>query len=377
MTSDIVRRRTVLESDLRRVIVLLLGLVICLLPGTALAQDEAQGILKVSSSVKGAIVHIDYEQAGEAPMTRYVDPGKHTVRVSADGYDPFVRRVPVAPNSTTQIVANLKPGGGTVEFFFRPLGATVEISGTDVGPSPIRLDSVQPGEHSYRVTAPQHIAVVGTFTLGKGGNVLIAGELESSEGVVWIDSDPAVAAVSMDGEDLGTTPLRLTEVASGEHTVLVQAEGLATALRSFDNSDGELAHIEARLGDTGATLSVQSPDEAAEVRLDGERIGTGKKVKVFVERGSYDLSVEAPGHKPLAEEIDVPPLGSVFFKADLVAEGEDGQSALVASKPLLGRWTTWAVAGGVAVGAGAAVTVAVILTRPEESPTGDVVVPLP
>lgn len=362
---------------MHRVIVLILGLAMCLLPRTVLAQEEAQGILKVSSSIKGALVHIDYEHAGEAPMTRYVPAGRHTVRVSADGYDPFVRRVDVQPNVTTQIVANLKPGGGTVEFFFKPLGAVVEISGTDVGPSPIRLDTVQPGEHSWRVTAPQHVPAEGTFTLTKGGNVLVAGSLDSSVGLVWVDSKPAGAQVWVDDQDRGVTPLRLDGVAPGTHSVRLQADGAAVAIKSFDNSNGELVHIDARLGDTGANVTVQSPSDAAIVRLDGQTLGTGKKVKVFLERGSYELQVGANGAKALTAGIDVPPVGAVVYKIDLVDEGAPGASSLTVSKPLLARWTTWAIAGGAVAGAGVAAGVVAVALQPEPPPSGDVVVPLP
>ncbi len=362
---------------MHRVVVLVLGLVFCLLPGAAQAQDESQGILKVSSSVKGALVHIDYEQAGEAPMTRYLPPGKHTVRVSADGYDPFVRRVNVQPNVTTQIVANLKPGGGTVEFFFRPGGATVEISGTDVGPSPIRLDSVQPGEHTWRVTAPQHVPAEGSFTFTKGGNVLVAGTLESAIGQVWVDSDPAGARVWVDDQDRGVTPLRLADVTPGAHSVRLEAEGSAVAIKSFDNSDGELVQLDARLGDTGANVSVMANSDAAVVQIDGQTLGTGKKVKVFLERGTYGLQVSATGHQVLETKVDVPPVGGVVYKVTLAPDGQAGGSTLAVGKPLLARWTTWAIAGGGAVAGAAAVGVVVVALRPDAPPSGDVVVPLP
>ncbi len=362
---------------MHRVIALVLGLVICLLPEAVYAQDEAQGILKVSSSIKGALVHIDHEQAGEAPMTRYLAPGKHTVRVSADGYDPFVRRVTVQPNVTSQVVANLKPGGGTVEFFYKPLGATVEISGTDVGPSPIRLDSVQPGEHTWRVSAPKHVPVEGTFTLTKGGNVLVAGDLESSVGQVWVDSDPPGARVWVDDEDRGVTPLRLSEVAPGAHSVRLEAGGAAVAIKSFDNTDGELVEIDARLGDTGADVTIQSSVDSAVVSLDGQTLGTGKKVKVFLERGAYVLTVSAAGHKTLSEDVDVPPVGGVVYKVDLAPEGDAMASAMAVSKPVLARWTTWAMAGGGAVAGGVLAGVVVVAVQPEPPPSGDVVVPLP
>jgi hypothetical protein len=362
---------------LHRVIVLILGLVICLAPRSVFAQDEAQGILRVSSSVKGAMVHIDYEQAGEAPMTRYLSPGKHTVRVSADGYDPFVRRVTVQVDVTTQIVANLKPGGGTVEFFFQPLGANIEISGTEVGPSPIRLDSVQPGEHAWHVTAPQRIPQQGSFTFVKGGNVLFAGELASSVGVLWVDSEPAGAQVWVDDQERGVTPLRLSELPPGPHSVRLQFEAKAIAVKTFDNTDGELVHIQANLGETGADVTVQSASEAAIVRINGQTLGTGKKVKFFLERGTYDLRVDAAGFSPLSERVEVPPVGAVVYLVDLATEGDGMSSSLVVAKPLIARWTTWTIAGGAVVGAGAVVGIVAVVAQPDPLPSGDVVVPLP
>ncbi len=362
---------------MHRVIVLILGLVLCMVPRIGFAQDAAQGILKVTSSVEGAVIHVDHELIGDAPQTRYLSPGKHTVRVSADGFDPFVRRVTVEPDHTTGIHADLKPGGGTVEIFFKPMGAKVEISGQEVGPSPIRLDTVQPGEHSWRVSAPKHLAAEGTFSFVEGGNVWVAGQLESSVGVVWVDSDPAGARVRIDDEDRGVTPLQLTGIAPGPHAMSIEAEGAAVAIRSFDNSDGELVEMDVRLGDTGANVTVQSSSAAAVVQVDGQTLGTGKKVKVFLERGRYVLRVDAPGLQSLVEAVDVPPMGAVVYKADLAEEGAQEPSTLVIARPLMARWTTWAIAGGAAAGAGAVAGVVAVAMAPEPDPNGDVVVPLP
>ena len=63
-----------------------------------------------------AEVFVDNIPAGQTPLTLDVEVGKHTVRIAADGFDPFVRRVTVVDGQPTTLKADLIEGGGTVEF---------------------------------------------------------------------------------------------------------------------------------------------------------------------------------------------------------------------------------------------------------------------
>ena len=99
----------------------------------------------------------------------------------------------------------------------------------------------------------------------------------------------------------------------------IEAEGAAVAIRSFDNSDGELVQMDVRLGDTGANVTVQSSSADAVVQVDGQTLGTGKKVKVFLERGRYVLRVDAPGHKSLVEAVKNAGFGGSITNIEKVA----------------------------------------------------------
>ena len=65
--------------------------------------------IRISSSVTGAQVYVDNELQGETPYRAPLDPGRHTIRVTADGYDPFVREVQIEPDQSTELVASLSP----------------------------------------------------------------------------------------------------------------------------------------------------------------------------------------------------------------------------------------------------------------------------
>lgn len=71
------------------------------------------GRLLVSTPVKEARVTIDGIDVGMAPYDGELDAGKHTVVVSAAGYEPETREVVVPAQGSEQIVATLEPLPGT------------------------------------------------------------------------------------------------------------------------------------------------------------------------------------------------------------------------------------------------------------------------
>lgn len=349
---------------------LVVWFLMCFSSSFAYAQDEPAGILRVVSGVPGSVVHIDYEQAGEAPLVSYVSPGQHTVRVSADGHEPYVRRVDVYANQTTEISAQLRPGKGSVEFFIRPMGAVIELDGQPRGPAPIRLNDVTEGTHTYRVSAPRHEAVEGTFDFALGKNVLLYHELESSAGRFSITSNPEGASVWLDGRPVGETPVNMRDVAPGVHVVRLEAAGYATVIQEVDTSDGEKGVVQAKLDDKGAKVVLKTGHAEGIARVQGQVLGKGKKVKVELGKGRYDLSLSSPDDE-VTGVLKVPDGGWIGWRADY----EDDE--LVEIPPFYRRWTFWTAVG---VGAGGATAAAVILTRepePEPLPSGDIVVTLP
>lgn len=351
---------------------------------TAPAQAPAEvatGIVRVTSAVRGAVVYIDNELAGEAPVTRYLPVGPHTVRITADNFDPFVRRVEVKPGTTVDVEGNLVAGNGTVEFIVQPVGAVLFLNNREEGKTPARLRDLRDGEYRYRLEAPGHEPEEGTFTFKRGKNLLINARMKSTAGLVEVNSRPAGARVWLDGVSVGTTPLVLSDVSPGPHVLRIEHPDTATVIRKLDNSDGGKATVEARLPDAGARLSVETGHADATVKLEGVSIGQGETVRLhLLERGRYQLEVSAPGHQPASTTVEVPSSGKVTLSAKLRPEGDPIVSKVEPARSLLGRWTFWAA---VAAGAGAAgATAAVVASVGEgegegEGESPDLVVELP
>ncbi len=338
------------------------------------AHAQALGILKVSANVDQAVVHVGPEEMGPAPLTREIAPGSYMVRVTADGFDPYVRQVTIRSGQSTKVDAKLSIGGGTADFMASPDGAIVEINGQDTGlRTPTRISPLSEGRYRYRLIKEGYEPVEGDFEIKNFNNPLITAEMQSSRGRFEVVSEPAGATVYIDGEERGQTPLDLQGIEPGVHQVGVRMNGYALLVREVDTTDGSKGEVNARLKKEGGKLKVKTGDANATVLLDGVPVGTGKSVSVKATRGSYLVDVQAPGMAPAVGTAKVPVNGSVLYKAEL----EPGQSALAESTPLARRWTFWTGVGiGVAaIGTGSAVAVAA--TRPDPPPSGDVALTLP
>lgn len=351
-----------------------------LVPATAQAQEAGAetGIVRISSPVLPAQVYVDNELVGEAPVARYLPEGPHTIRITADNYAPFVRRVDVVAGRTLEVAAQMLPGEGSVEFVAQPGGARLSINNSDAVPTPIRLTDLKPGEYRYLLSAPGHEPEEGTFTFIKGKNLLFSVRLKSTAGLVTVRSTPDGARVWLDGRSVGETPLTLEGVDAGAHVVRLERQGYATVFRRFDNADGSKGEVTVSLPDDGASLVVNTGLPTGVLRVEGHEIGQGELIRVpSLERGRYQVEVSAPGRDPAVSTIELPPGGRLLLRAELAVPGDRDPSALERVKPLTGRWTFWT---GTALGAGAAAAGGWLLAgalTPEHTPESETVVVLP
>lgn len=123
-----------------------------------MSQDSYLSWLDVTSNVAGADFYIDDKSVAprKAPAGTNIAPGKHTVWVTAEGYDEYQEAIDVAPGQNYTVKAILKGS---------PLGR-LDVVGLGIEDSRIVLDgkelcdrgpcikNVPEGEHTLTVTRP-------------------------------------------------------------------------------------------------------------------------------------------------------------------------------------------------------------------------------
>ena len=183
------------------------------------APTPIMGRLVVSSTPSMAKIFIDGQQKGETPMNiNEILIGKHTVRIEKSGCAPVAKEITIEEGKTLTLEEKLDTGRNlTVETDRK--GDKVYVDKEYVGETPLHT-SVGFGSHTVK-------AVRGKNEQSKDIEVKIGGsdiELFFEFGrVVTIATDRDGDAITVDGESVGASPLRI-DLDFGRHTIHAQRD---------------------------------------------------------------------------------------------------------------------------------------------------------
>ena len=117
-------------------------------------------------------------------------------------------------------------------------------------------------------------------------------------GQLTVTSTPIGAQILLDGENNGfLTPVDLTGLTPGQHTVTVSKAGYAPETRTIEVASRSKLVLSVQLALLAATLSVTSEPAGAKVYLDGKDLGHVTPLQVSVEKpGNHTILVRKDGY---------------------------------------------------------------------------------
>jgi serine/threonine protein kinase len=117
-------------------------------------------------------------------------------------------------------------------------------------------------------------------------------------GQMAIDSMPQGAQVQVDGrtDPSWVTPLSLTNLQPGQHSISVSKAGYTTDSRSLNVTSGNRAVTVIHLAKLMATLVVKSDPPGANIYVDGRDMGTKTPGQISVDKGQHVVLVRMSGY---------------------------------------------------------------------------------
>src|SRR4029450_8908738 len=128
--------------------------------------------------------------------------------------------------------------------------------------------------------------------------------LPSRPGGLRIETDPPGAAVSLDGQSAGQSPVALLTVRPGVHMVRVARDGYAPAGLTLEVRNGEpLLPLRFVMEPLIATPRARPEPNEASVLVDGKAVGTTPLDALSVSPGRHQLRVERRGYTGVRREV--------------------------------------------------------------------------
>jgi serine/threonine protein kinase/outer membrane protein assembly factor BamB len=140
------------------------------------------------------------------------------------------------------------------------------------------------GEEGWSISITQD----DSYLLAGGATTLFV--FKPNVGYLTIYSTPSGASVYVDGKFIGKTPLENYELSSGEHSLIIQAEGYEDYSTSVFITPGETSSVNVNLKLKTGTLSVTSTPSDALVYVNGEYKGR-TPLSLELPPGSYTIKL--------------------------------------------------------------------------------------
>jgi len=207
-----------------------------------LDPSVSYGYINVHSTPAGANVYVDGNYRDTTPEVISVTAGtSHEVRIVHAGYQTYQQTVTVNTGSTVHITANLVTSSDAyLKIASYPSEAAVYVDGTYCGNtgyssgSSVNYMSVGPltaGTHTIMLKKDGYDTYTSTVTLSPDDIRTMSITLTQTQPTpaenagLYIQSTPSGAEVYVDNVFRGYTPMYLSDIAEGQHTLLLQHSG--------------------------------------------------------------------------------------------------------------------------------------------------------
>lgn len=267
---------------------------ITLRTGKPFTNLEPSSNIIIDSEPTGADVYLNDIKVGVTPYNRRNIAGNYTVRIEYPMYyehiEQFILKEGVNQNLPKVI---LKPRFGFLSATSTPTGAEVLLDNKSIGTTPLRQEKIRSGFHEVIIRKVNYHDHRESFNINDGETKIVDVTLKEGFGSLTITSEPNGAKVFIDGQEVGVTPYRNTQLASGRYNIVISKD-LYTDSRDMVNiSDGQVTNKFYALTQNYGVVRISAAD--AEIFVDGARVGQGTYTANLTP-GQYRLKASRDRH---------------------------------------------------------------------------------
>jgi formylglycine-generating enzyme required for sulfatase activity len=246
----------------------------------------------------GARVLVDGQEVGVTPLDPVeLSAGEHRVVIRAERHDDYAADVVIEGGGATQtLVAEPVPRWAPVTFRSIPAGATLVIGGETSGVTPITAELLA-GRQRFRLDLAGHKPYRGSVEVVAGvPQTLPAVELELTDVGLAVRSEPPGAAVTVNGDYGGQTPLAIELPPGRSYEVEISKAGYESESRQIRIEPGRTEELEVTLVPRTGEVEVAALPADAALLIDGEARGAADQTVRLV-AVPHEIEIRKEGYE--------------------------------------------------------------------------------
>ncbi|MBC8552808.1 MAG: PEGA domain-containing protein, partial [Candidatus Brocadiales bacterium] len=264
------------------------------------------GTARLESEPTGALIFLDDENVGNTPKVMTgINSGKHKVEFRLEGYDSYLQMIKIKAGRESAFTATLQIKRGSLMVISNPSNATIYIQGKKSGKTPMAISELVPGNCAVEVKLDEYRTWSESVYVEPGKEITLKAVLQSKPGSISIKSKPSDAKILIDGNEAGTTPETINEIASGSHVVKIIAEGYDVWSENVEVKSNKESYLTAVLQQMTGSISIKSEPSNAMVLIDGKKAGATPAITKDLSPGTHMINISMYGYNVWSESVEI------------------------------------------------------------------------
>jgi len=279
-----------------------------------------------------ATVTVDGTLIGDAPFGPLeLEPGTHTIEVSAERYLPYVDQLPVPGLGGRQVVdVQLVPRWADVQIATNPPGAEVIRDETVLGRTPVSLELLE-GNHDLVVILEGYKAWDTTVEARANEDIVLpVVDLEPANAQLTVNTIPRSANVTVDGRYRGQSPVKLALSPDTDYRIGLSKAGYGSTERSVRLRSGASESITVDLAARTGKVTIAALPGDARILIDGRDRGSGT-MTFDLSSAPHELEVRMDGYQSFKRDFTPRPGYPQTIQVRLLSEEEIRQRSIAAA----------------------------------------------
>ncbi len=263
--------------------------------------------VELTSEPVGAKVSVNGQPRGQTPLTLYdLRPGACHVQFELTDYETVDEFFSLNEGEYTLKHVELVPLKGLLLLTSEPAGCSILYNGFSLGETPRLITSLEAKEkYQLKLEKAGYQSRVVDIRF-QGRTPLVKHErLILDSGVLEIASNPAGAAVMVNGIARGNTPLIVRDIPKGSAKVTLQLAGFETVTRELMLNPGDVQKLDVELAGVPGKLYLSSVPEGARFYVNDESRGKGPLDIPRLKPGDYVVRAELDGHDTVERIVTI------------------------------------------------------------------------